>query len=168
MKCIFIVVALFILTSFAVIAQNKSGLEVKGYEGKVTRYISEGSKICVITNGEKYRGNFKVLSDKAILISSDTILVSQIQELRAQTSSSQIGGIALVVPGSIIGGLGLVGIGVGIAEGGYGLIAAILVTPIAGIAIFGAIKGVQLLSRGKKFSSSKWKYTITAIPPRLK
>ncbi len=167
MKQVYLAISLFLLTSFAAIAQIKGSLEVSSYRGKNTNYISEGSKVYVYVNGKKYKGNFKVLSDKAILINSDTIVVSQIQELFAKTSSSQLGGLALAIPGTIIGGLGIAVIGTGIAEGGYVLVGAIMITPIAGIAIYAAIKGVQRLSRGKKYSSAKWKYTITSLSPKL-
>ena len=168
MKQIYLAITLFLFTSVAAIGQDKSGLELMSFKGNQFKYISEGSKVSVYKYGKKYKGNLKVLSDKAILINSDTILVSQIQELGAQTSSSQAGGLLLAVPGGIITGLGLTVIGAGISEGGWGLLGAILVSPIVGIAIFGTIKGVQLLSRGKKFSSSRWKYTIAVVPPAVK
>ena len=168
MKQMLLIIHLIILTGFGVIAQNKAGLLVRNYSNNNSKFISEGTRIHVVKDGRTYKGTLKVISDQIILVNSDTIAVSQIQELFAKTTSNQLGGLALAVPGTIIGGVGLVGIVAGIAEGSYALVGAILITPIVGISIFGAIKGFQILSRGKKFSSAKWKYTITGLSPKLK
>lgn len=168
MKFIYLAISLVLLGSLASTAQNKGSLVVAGYNDQNALSISEGSKIFVYSNGKKYMGNFKIVSDKFILINSDTIAVGQIQKLFAKTSSSEVGGLALAIPGTILGGVGLVGIVAGIAEGGYGLVGAIVITPIAGIAIFAAIKGFQRLSWGKKFSSEKWKYTIINLSQKVK
>jgi len=163
MKQICIVICLFLLTAFGANAQSKRSLEVISYSGTKSIFIGEGASVQVIKNGHKYNGYLKILSDQLIIINSDTILISQVQGIRARTSSSQLNGIALVVPGTIIGGLGVAGAVAGAIEGGYALVAAIFVVPVAAIGIVGTIKGIQLLSNGKKFPSSKWKYKI-AIP----
>ncbi len=170
MKQIYLAITLFLVTSVAVIGQNKSGLELMSHSGNQFKYISEGSKVSVYKYGKRYKGNLKVLSDKAIIINSDTILVSQIQQLYVQTSLSMPGGLVLAVPGGIASGGGLAIIGSAISSGNLGaiLFTGIFAIPIAAIGIFGTIKGVQLLSRGKKFSSSRWKYTIAVVPPAVK
>ena len=169
MKQIYLAITLFLFTSVAAIGQDKSGLELMSHKGNQFKYISEGSKVSVYKYGKKYKGNLKVLSDKAILINSDTILVSQIQQLCVQTPSSQLGGLGLAVPGAFISGGGLALLGAGIIQAeGVLILMGIVMSPITAIGIFGTIKGVQLLSRGKKFSSSRWKYTIAVVPPAVK
>ncbi len=170
MKQIYLAITLFLFTSVAAIGQDKRGLELMSYNGNQFKYINEGSKVSVYKYGKKYKGNLKVLSDKAILINSDTILVSQIQQLCVQTPSSQLGGLGLAVPGAIISGVGfaIIGSGIGLAKTGAIFVLGIVGGSIAATGIFGMIKGVQLLSRGKKFSSSRWKYTIAVVPPAVK
>ena len=161
MKQICIVICLFFVTVFGAIAQSKGSLEVIGNKGQKSKLINEGTRIHEIINGKKYKGDFKILSNQAILINSDTILVSQIQGLSANTTSTQFSGLALIVPGSIIGGVGIVATVAGIIDGGgYGTLGVVMGVPLAGIGIFGVVKGIQLLSNGKRFPSSKWKYKI--------
>ena len=76
------------------------------------------------------KGKLKVISDQAILVNSDTILISQIQELRARTSSSLLGGLGMTVPGGVIGSAALYAIVTSLAEaGGYAIISVIVFTP---------------------------------------
>lgn len=160
MKLIFFITSLFFLTANGVFAQNFAGLEVKNYNNNRTKYIPEGSKIQVIKNGVKYKGKFKVISDKFVSIGSDTLSLNQIQELRARTSSSNVGGLALLVPGSFIGGWGLNVMAIGLAEGGWGFLAVFIGTPPALVGVTGAIVGGKLLFKGKKFNPSRWGYKL--------
>src|SRR5665648_302696 len=153
MKQICIVICFFMLTAFGANAQSNGSLEVTKYNGHNSKTIKEGSRIHVITNGKKYKGHLKVLSDQSFLVNADTILISQVQELNSQTVETQINGISLIIPGATVGGL---------IEGGYGFLGVIFGVPLAGIGIFAIVKGTHLLTKGKKFSSSKWKYTLNA------
>lgn len=166
MKNLFFIFQLLILTSFAGYAQTNAGLQLRNYNTNNSKFVTEGSKILVIKDGKIYKGTLKVISDESIAINSDTILLSQIQELRVKTFSNQFGGGVLLASGSFVGGFGLVFVGAGIAEAsGYGIIAIIFGAPLAAVGIFGAIKGVKLLSGGKKFVPTKWEYKIINTVP---
>lgn len=160
MKIMHFTFCLFFFLSIGVFAQNFAGLEVKNYNNNRTKYIPEGSKIQVIKNGVKYKGKFKVISDKLVRIDSDTLSLNQIQELRARTSSSNVVGLALLAPGSFIGAWGLNVMGIGLAEGGWGFLAVIIGTPPALVGVTGAIVGGKLLFKGKKFNPSRWEYKL--------
>lgn len=79
MKLLFLLTSLFFLHSSGIFAQNFSGLEVKNYNNHRSKFIPEGTKIQVIKNGVKYKGKFKVISDKLVSIGSDTLSLNQIQ-----------------------------------------------------------------------------------------
>ena len=156
---LFLMTAL-ILSVFGGIAQPKYSLEIRNYKSHKSYFVTEGSKICVIQNGKFYKGVLSVISDKALLVNSDTIQISKIQQFYSRTSSSGLGGGILLTSGSLIGGLGIYAVVAGISEGGYALLAVIFTAPIAAFGIIGAAKGVKYLSRGRKFEPSKWEYII--------
>ncbi|MFY9153921.1 MAG: hypothetical protein WAO52_18010 [Prolixibacteraceae bacterium] len=160
MKQLILVMGLIFLTSSGLLAQKSTGLEVKKYNSNRSFYIPESSKIQVIKNGVKYKGKLKVISDQLVSIGSDTLSLNQIQELRAKTSSSNVGGIALLAPGSFIGAWGLNVMGIGLAEGGWGFLAVFIGTPPALVGVTGAIIGGKLLFKGKKFNPSRWEYKL--------
>ena len=159
------VVCLLMLTAFGADAQSRGSLEVSSYRGHKIKFLDDGANVQITKNDKKYKGQLKILSDQSILVNSDTILISQVQEISAKTVSSHNKGVALVVPGGIVGILGVGGIVAGISEGGYGLLGAIVLTPVAAIGVIVMVKGIQLLSNGKRFSSSKWKYKVV-LPSR--
>ena len=131
-----------------------------------TVFIKTGSKIKITKMGKTFKGNFKVISNEAITIGGDTIAVNQLQELRSKTTSTTIGGVAWLVPGAIIGASGTAITISGLAQlGGYGIIGVVLGAPLAALGTIGVIKGVRLLSNGKKFTPSKWEYTIVNPTP---
>jgi hypothetical protein len=162
MKQIIIITIFLAFATLLRFAQNKTGLEVKNYKSHKTIFIKDGAKVKIKEAGKKMKGKLKVISDQAILVNSDTILISQIQELRARRSSSLLGGLGMTVPGGVIGSAALYAIVTSLAEaGGYAIISVIVFTPLAAAGMFVAIKGVQLLINGKKFSSWKWEYKTT-------
>jgi len=160
MKLLILFTSLFFATSFGVYAQNSQGIEVSNTNSHRTKFIPEGTKIQLTQNGTKYKGKLKVVSDQLICIGADTLTLNQVRELRAKTSSSKLGGIALLAPGSFLGGFGLYAIGIGLAEGGWGFLAVIIGTPPAVVGVTGAIIGAKLLLKGKKFDHYKWKYKL--------
>jgi len=112
------------------------------------------------------KGAFKLVSDQAIRISTDTLQINQIQELRAKTSSSVIGGTALLIPSSLIGSSGLVLTIAGNSSlSDYGIIEVIFGAPIAALGTIGVVSGIKLISNGKKCQRSKWEYTIVLETP---
>ena len=156
-----IVICLFLLVAFGAYAQSRGRLKVISYKGHKSKFIEEGTWVRFFKNGKKYNSHFKILSDQSILINSYTVLISQLQELSAQTFLAQIDGVVLAVPGGVIGSLGILATVDGLNVGGYGLLGVMVGVPLAGIGVIDVVKGVQLLSNGKNFPSSKWKYKVT-------
>ncbi len=168
MKKLFFIFELLILTSFAGIAQTNTGLELRNYNTNNSKFISEGSKIQAIKDGKTYKGNLKVISDKSICINSDTLLLSQIQEISAKTFSRQLGGAALLVPSSFVGGFGLWAVAMGLASSdGYGIIVVVFGTPVAAAGILGVYIGAKLIFKGRKFNPSRWEYRVAETQSKL-
>lgn len=166
MKKLIFVVGILLLAVIWSAAQTTNGLLLKNYTNQKTVFIENGSKIKITSMGKTLKGKFKTISNEAITIGSDTIPVSQLQEIRSKTSSSKVGGFALLVPGSIIGSGGAILTIAGLVElSGYGIIGVVLGVPLATLGTIGVIKGVQLLSNGKKFRPSMWEYTIAMPTP---
>lgn len=165
MKRFLLVTYLLSITVFGAIAQNKVGLEVRNYNSNNSKSIVEGSKIQVIKDHKRYKGVFKVISDQSILINSDTILINQIQGLNAKTFSSKLGGVTLVTAGGFLGGIGLVGVGSAILSADSYAFLGIVLAPLGALGIIAAIKGVKLLSRGRKFSPADWEYSVITSAP---
>jgi hypothetical protein len=146
-------------------AQTSHGLLIKNFKNQQSRVIKEGSKITIKKGGQTYKGSFQIVSDEMLAIGPDTISLSQIGELFAKTSSSNLSGGAFSILGIWAGAGGLAGTVAAATEGSFALILIPFTASIAAIGTFGAIKGIQLLSRGKKFKSYKWEYTIAMPTP---
>lgn len=132
MKQLYSVFVLLFLIAFAGFAQNKASLEVKNFNTQHSKFIQEGSKVQVIKEGRIFKGTLKIISNESILTNSDTIQLSQIQEIPAKTVSRQLGGAALLVPSAFIGGFGFWAVGAGLASAdGYGIIAVVFGSPLA-------------------------------------
>ncbi len=142
------------------VAQSSNGLLVKKFKNEQYRLIEEGSKITIKKFGETYRGTFQIISKEALTIGSDTIRLEHVDLLCAKTSASNLGGGALSLLGIWAGTGGLTGTVVAVSEGSYALLLIPFTASIAALGTFGAIKGIQLLSRGKKYKSFRWEYVI--------
>ncbi|WP_159521085.1 hypothetical protein [Sunxiuqinia indica] len=164
MKHLVLVFGFIFLSMFSGIAQSENGIVVRKYRNQQTWLIKEGAKITIKKDGQKYKGKFKIIDKESILVNSDTIKINQIQELYAKLSTSNFTGGVFTLLGSWTGVGGISGTVMAVSEGGF----AILAIPFAaGIGTFGtllAIKGVQLLSRGRKFNTAKWEYLIIQEP----
>lgn len=166
MKRFFLVIYLLSITVYGAIAQNTAGLEVRKFDTNSSIFIPEGSKIQVIKDHKRYKGTLKVISDQSILIDSDTILINQIQLLNAKTFSSKLGGGILVAAGSFFGGLGVAGVGSALLSADSYAILGIVFAPLGVLGIIGVIKGVKLISRGRKFNPSDWEYRVITSAPQ--
>lgn len=55
---------------------QKGGLLVTKYKNQKSNFIKEDSKIRIRSGGKTVKGKFAALSDSAILVQADTILLS--------------------------------------------------------------------------------------------
>ena len=99
MRQICIVICLFMHVAFRAYPLSRGRLEVINYKGYKSKFIEEGTWVRFFKNGKKYNSHFKILSDQSILFNSYTVIISQLQELSAQTFITQIDGVVLAVPG---------------------------------------------------------------------
>ena len=161
MKSIYIVIVLAFFTSLAVLAQNKKVLKLRNYNTNNLRYIHEGSKVHAIRDGKVCKGILKIISEKTIAINSDTLQISQIQEISAKTTSRTVGGVALLIPSAYIGGLGIWAVAAGLGSlDNFGALAIVIGAPLAVVGLFGIYAGAKFIFNGRKFSPSRWEYSI--------
>ncbi|MGQ8336448.1 hypothetical protein ACUNWD_07840 [Sunxiuqinia sp. A32] len=160
MKNALLILCFIFFSATTGVAQSPNGIIVKNYKNQKTKFIEEGSKITVKKYGQIFKGTFQLASNEAILVNSDTILISEVQELYSKTAGSNIGGIASTAVGGWAGAGGIIGTAAVLSEGSYAIILIPFTAAIGALGTFGAIKGIQLLSRGKKYKSVKWEYTL--------
>ena len=154
------IISLIFLVVFGSSAQNITGLELKNYKTQDSRFVENGTKVKIIKNGITYKGNLNVISDQAITVDSDTLLLTEVRELWARTTSRTVGGLALAAPSALFGAGGLALIIAGIAEGdGYGFIGIILGIPVVTAGAIGVYFGSKL-TKGKKFNASSWQFLV--------
>lgn len=146
---------------------QKGGLLVTKYKNQKSNFIKENSKIRIKSDGRTFKGKFNALSDSTILVQADTILLSQISEIRFKKIASQIGGGLLLLTGTYFTAGGIFGVATLAAEGGAeGLLIGLLVlSPLYVGGALIATTGAFILFRGKKYSSANWKYKIVRPVP---
>jgi len=162
----FVITFLVVFSVFNCFAQ-KNGLQITKYKNQHSKFIKEGSKIHVRSNGNAVKGRYTILTDSTILVQMDTIPLSQISALRFKTFPIQFGGASLLLAGSFLTAGGIYGI-VALTEelAGLGFVAGLfLYSPLYVGGGLLAAGGVLMLVRGKKCSSAKWKYEIVRLAP---
>lgn len=161
----------FVLISFSIISvkAQKGGLLVTKYKNQKSKFITEDSKVRIKSGGKTLKGRFTILSDSTILVQTDTILLTQISEVRFQKVATQFGGGLLLLAGAYLTAGGIFGVATIAAEGGVGsgalLIGLFIFSPLYVGGAFIAATGILLLVKGKKFTSSNWKYKIVRPIP---
>lgn len=167
MKYSILLLVLVSLMVLQVSAQN-GGLLVTKYRNQKSNFIKEDSKIRIRIGGKTLKGKFTALSDSAILVQTDTILLSQISEIRYRKIASQIGGGLLLFTGTYFTAGGILGVATfaaeGVGEGGL-LIGLLVFSPLYVGGAMIAVTGAFLLFRGKKYSSANWKYKVVRPVP---
>ena len=142
-----IVLLLVVFMSMQLHAQSGL-LQIKELNGNIVQEINTGTLIRgVTTNDEMIKGRFKIVNNSTLVLSKDTIQLSDIRELTVPTKSSAargiglaIGSVALVLVGS---GVTYIGWGValftaknGLLYTGIGMVAASIPTAIGAIVSF--------------------------------
>lgn len=108
------------------------------------------------------KGPLTILSDSTLLVNSDTILIGNIQEIRVRRIANQVTGGIMAVTGSYIFVDGIIGIAAIAAEMGQAaLLFGIIFIPFATASVLVAVTGIGYLTKGKKYSGSKWDYSIS-------
>lgn len=162
-------ILVLVLLSFATSAVNaqKGGILVTKYNNQKSKFINEDSKIRVKSGGKTLKGEFRTLSDSTIMVNADTILLSQITEIRYKNLSALLGGGSLLLTGAYLTAAGIYGVAMTSAEGGgIGfLLGMVIFSPfyVGGALI--TTGGILLLVHGKKYVPSKWKYKIARNNP---
>jgi len=159
----------FVFIYFSVLSVNaqKGGLLVTKYKNQKSKFIKEDLKVRIKSNGKTLKGRFRTLSDSTILVKTDTILLSQISEIRVTTFPIQLGGGLLLLAGTYITAGGIFGVATLASEGGGGglLVGLLVFSPLYVGGAFIAASGIFLLVKGKKYATSKWEYKIVKPIP---
>ena len=126
----------------------------------VQRSIREGRRINVrlIDTKTRIKGHFSIKNDSTIQIADKTIVLSNIEQVKASRLGLKILGGVLALPGTYLVGIGSALIIKGLVTGnGLAVLVGVLVTPIG---LIPAAIGIPLLLSGKRFDMEKWKVSI--------
>ncbi len=152
----------FVLVYFCSFSQTNSLVLTKKAKDK-QKIIEEGNSLFVETySDKKFSGDFSISSDSNLVIAGDTILLSEIENIKYKSKSGKILGIVVTSIGSILFIFGALLFVFMIIEGGLAaaIIAVLLAIPSAIIGILVFFGGLILFKKGKKYKSSKWNYKI--------
>jgi len=105
---------IFIISGLA----QTGGLELKKSSTQQVKHVKEGKKIKVKSEGKTYKGRFEIISDSQILVESDTLLLSEIQDIRTKSFLSSLGGGLLFAYGTFGTAAMIYGISMIAIEGG--------------------------------------------------
>ncbi len=146
---------IFILCGLA----QTGGLEFKKVYNQKTKYLQEGKKILVKSGGKKYKGKFRIISDSTILVESDTLRLSDIQDIRTKSLLSALGGGLIFAYGTWGTGAMIYGIALIVTEGTDLVVLGVLfLGSMAVVAAVIAASGFALMIHGKSHKSKKWDY----------
>ena len=143
-------------------SSEKAYLEATKIKTGSSRLLSEGNKLKVNANGVLYKGVLKIIDQEHIGIGDHVLALSDITKIRFKSTGSKVaGGIALGA-GAGLATLGSLFIYAGITEGGFGgFFLLVLGYPITVVGILAVTTGVIILCTGKKYKSSKYKYSVS-------
>lgn len=131
-------------------------------KNQAEKQFHEGKRLKVFTSdGNMYKGKFKVINDSSLCIAADTIRLTQITKIRVKTPSN-------IIPGAVIGGAGLLGSWLGItliaesttAAGYAKLFSLVFGLPITVVGILTTGTGILILVNGKKYSVKEWRFSV--------
>lgn len=144
-------------------------IRIRNGESGKTVIFPENKKIKVwLANGTILKGRFAIESKDAIRINNQTVLLSEITQLRVPRRSTQIIGGLLGIPGAFITALGLAlltnyGGNPTDPEGLFSLIFGLLLLIVGGIPL---LIGFPLMFVGKKFNLlTKWTMSVLEENP---
>jgi len=126
---------------------------------KKEKYIAIGNKVKIITDGgQKYKGRLQILNDTTIVVDSNNINLSDIQEIKRKSIGQIIAGGSIALGGIYFTGLGIYAF---ISSVEYvGVAAFIMGGPLVAVGIAGVITGVIFLAKGKRYKNHTWEYSI--------
>lgn len=154
------ITVLCLMVSFTAWAQS-SGIQLTKHQNQRIKFIKEGTKTLVRHGALISKGPFTILSDSTILVNTDTILISNVQEIRVRNIGNQITGGAMALIGSYLFVVGIVGIAAIAADmGQVALLYGIIFLPVGVGCVWAAATGIGYLTKGKKYSGNKWDYRI--------
>lgn len=165
MKRTILTTGLLLIIFLSGLAQT-GGLEFKRIQDQKTKYLQEGKKILVKSEGKKYKGKFQIISDSTILVESDTLLLADIQDIRTKSLLSALGGGLLFAYGVYGTGAAIYGIALIVADGAeLALLGGLFFSSLAVGAAFIAVSGFTIMIHGKSHKSKRWKYkTLRNVP----
>jgi len=145
------------------ISTEQAYLEATKIRTGSSRLLSEGNRLKVNANGVLYKGVLKIIDQKHISIGDDVLALSDITKIRFKSDATKVIG-GLMLGGGLLGeGLSVLLIQAASSAGGFGafFIITFVVVPIAMAATLATLTGAIILCTGKKYKSSKYKYSVS-------
>ena len=165
MKTIPLLMFLILFLALDIFGQ-KGVMKLTKKKNNTGKHINEGKRMKVITvTGSMFRGNFSIVNDSSIAIDHDTIRLSEIERIRFKSSAN-------LISGGLITGAGVLGTALGLnliiataqADEYAAFFGIILGLPIAAVGIITSATGIVVIASGKKYTSTKWQYSIQNTP----
>ncbi|RKD86130.1 hypothetical protein [Mangrovibacterium diazotrophicum] len=163
MKTILLQLILAFCAALTTQAQDYNSIRLTHLKNQLSFEIERGAKVVITTSDNRIKGKISQIQDDALVIGTDTITFSEINILFAKTYSSKTSGVLLSILGGSLGTAGIYGTGVAIVEGGYSRLILLYSPALITVGTIITIKGVQMLSRGKRFKKTKWDFSPTIV-----
>ncbi|PLX09638.1 MAG: hypothetical protein C0596_01055 [Marinilabiliales bacterium] len=126
------------------------------------KIFNEGTKIRVFTNdGISYKGKFVIVDENTISIGSDTLVLSNIDNIRIKNIWGILGGSAIIGAGGFISYTGFNLFFTSFSQGDIAILVSTIVgIPIGITGITIASGGVLLLIWNRNYEDVEWEYSI--------
>jgi len=160
-----IVLCFIIASTFSGLFAQKPVLLMHKIKNGKEKIVRQAEKIKVKDReGNEYKGPMAIMDDSVLVISGVGIPISDIVEVRKVSLGSKILGGILAGSAGLATTYGSYGIIVLLSEGGFAIIGAIiLIVPVVLAAVLTGV-GVLIMSSGKRYKNSKWKFSIAPDP----
>lgn len=161
MKLFYTFIFCFTLLSVNISAQDNILSITKESTGK-EKVFAEGTKIRVFTeDGKSFKGRFTVIDSNTILVDSDTILLSNIDNIRIKNLWGILGGAGIIGAGGFISYTGINLLVQSFSQGDIAImVSAIVGIPVGVTGISIASAGVLLILWNRNYEDVDWLYNI--------
>jgi hypothetical protein len=149
----------FCLATFSY-SQNEVLTLTKKKTGK-EKILVQGKKIKIYTDdGKMMKGYFSIKGDSIVILSKGVASVENIVQINRISLGQKLVGGTLTALGGGVSLIGAVGIAEIVKDGGFAIIALVVLAPLEAVSILTAAGGVIILVGGKRYKSTKWDYKI--------
>ncbi len=160
-----IVLCLIFFSAFSGLLAQRPVLLMQKIKNGKEKVVRQATKIKVKDReGNEYKGRLAIVDDSVLVISGVGIPISDIVEVRKVSLGSKILGGVLAGTAGLFTAYGAYGIIVLVSEGGLGSVFAIILAIPVVLAALLTGSGILIMSSGKRYKNSKWKFSIVPDP----